>query len=305
MSLLHFIRKATNRILLPVGLAVERVEKQSWFRPKITTTRVGRFSIQVPSINPLSTLYTRNPDYTGHLGRLTTLLKRKYPELAAIDIGANVGDTACIIKSAEDIPILCIEGDDSIFGLLVSNLKQFQNVSVHKLFLGEKTGVMSVTMEKTGWNATLTPDASGTAAKIKVVSLDDFLDTQVGTINFKLVKIDTEGFDCSIIRGARKFIERAHPVITFEYNRDNMDAIGEPGLDTLFMLAELGYSRIIFHDEFGRFLCSTTLAERSLIRDLHAFADGKHGSIYYYDITTFHETDSNVALAFAAGEQKP
>src|SRR5258708_976117 len=103
MSLLHFIRKSTNRVLLPIGLAVERVEKQSWFRPKIVTAQVGRFLIQVPSINPLSTLYTRNPDYTGHLGRLTTLLKIKYPKLAAINIGANVGDTACIIKSAADI----------------------------------------------------------------------------------------------------------------------------------------------------------------------------------------------------------
>ena len=304
MNLLHHTRNLANKLLAPFSVALVPAEKPRWLRRKIVTAQVGRYSIQVPGTSPIATHYSRYPDHSGHLGRLTSLLKKKFPGLGAIDIGANVGDTACIMKSAEDIPLLCIEGDDFIFGFLERNLRQFQNTTAHKMFLGEKSGLLAVSLDKSGWNTTLIPDKAGTGPKIKIVSLDDFLAGQTEVAHFKLVKIDTEGFDCSIIRGAKKFIQQVHPVITFEYNRENMDTIGEPGLDTLFMLADLGYSDITFHDPFGRLLCSATLADRSLIRDLHDFADGKHPSIYYYDLTLFHESDDDVAQAFVAMERR-
>jgi FkbM family methyltransferase len=303
MPLLHQTRRFVNKLLSPVGFALVRVDKQPWFRPKMATTLVGRYSIQIPAVNPLSKLYIQNPGYTGHLGRVAALLKTKYPDLVAIDIGASVGDTACIIKSAADIPLLCIEGDDFTFGFLERNLRQFQNVTAHKMFLGEKTQTLAVNLEKDGWNTTLIPDADGSAPKVKIVSLDDFLAARPGTSAIKLVKIDTEGFDCSIIRGAGKFIGQVHPVITFEYNRANMAAIGENGLDTLAMLSRLGYSHAVFHDCHGRFFSAATLSNGEFIRDLHDYADGKHGAIYYFDFTLFHERDSDVARAFVKAER--
>jgi FkbM family methyltransferase len=303
MPLLHQTRQFVNKLLSPVGFALVRVEKQPWSRPKIVTLTIGRYSIQVPAINPLSTLYVRNPGYTGHLGRLAALLKTKYPGLVAIDIGANVGDTACIIRSAADVPMLCIEGDDFSFGFLERNLRQFQNVTAHKLFLGEKTQALAANIEKGGWNTTLTPDAGGSAHSVQIVSLDDFLAARTDTSAMKLVKIDTEGFDCSIIRGAGKFIAQAHPVISFEYNRDNMAALGEKGLDTLALLSSLGYSQAAYHDCDGRFFSSATLSNDGFIRDLHDYADGKHGAIYYFDLTVFHRDDDAAAGQFIEAER--
>ena len=303
MNFLHRTRNLANKLLAPFRVALVPAEKPQWLRRKIVTAQVGHYSIQVPGINPIATHYSKHPDYTSHLGRATSLLKKKFPNLGAIDIGANVGDTACIIKSAEDIPLLCIEGDNFTFGYLEANVRQFQNTTAHKIFLGEKSEMLAVSLAKGGWNTTLIPDKSATRPKIKIVSLDDFLETQADVGRYKLVKIDTEGFDCSIIRGAKKFIQHVHPVITFEYNRENMDAIGEPGLDTLFMLADLGYSDIAFHDPSGRLVCSATLADRSLIEDLHAFADGKHEAIYYFDLTIFHQSDCDVAQAFVEAER--
>lgn len=303
MHPLHQIRKAANRVLSPLGLAIERVEKQPWFRPNIVSVQVGRFTIQIPTINPLAKVYVRNPEYTGHLGRLAALLKAKYPDCAAIDIGANVGDTACIIKSAADVPVLCIEGDDFAFGFLEQNLPQLKNATAHKLFLGEKTETMAVNLDKAGWNTTLLPDETGAAGGVKIVSLDDFLAGQPQVERYKLVKIDTEGFDCRILRGARQFIGQVRPVITFEYNRDNMAALGENGLDTLAVLAGLGYTQAAVHDNEGRFFCSTSLADQATIRNLHDYADGKNAAVYYFDLTLFHGQDGDIAHAFAKGEQ--
>jgi FkbM family methyltransferase len=265
--------------------------------------QVGRYLIQVPGTNQLSATYAAFPDYSGHLGRLTTLLNNKYPGLTGLDIGANVGDTACIIKSAADIRLLCIEGDDLTFGLLEQNIRQFNNVSAYKMFLGEKTETISATLDKVGWNTTLIPNTAQNGKKIKIISLDDFLVTQSDTAAIKLVKIDTEGFDCSIIRGARKFLGRAEPVITFEYNRGNMDAIGEKGLDTLAMLSDLGYSLFGLHDASGRFFTMAPLSNDELIRDVHDYADGRNGTMPYYDFTLFHERDRDVAEGFSKIER--
>ena len=292
-----------NKFLSRLGFSLVGIEKQPWFHPKTIDSQVGRFSIRAPSINQIPALYARHPDYAGHLGRVTTLLRCKYPGIAAIDIGANVGDTACIIKSAEDIPLICIEGDDLTFGFLTQNICQFQNTTAHKLFLGEKTEMLSVNLEKRGWNATLIPNKGACTQEVKIVSLDDFLATQSNTSAIKLLKIDTEGFDCSIIRGAKGYIQDVHPVINFEYNRDNMAALGEKGLDTLAMLSTLGYSQVAFHDAAGRFFSMALLSDDEFIRDIHDYADGRNGEIYYFDITLFHGCDQDVAHSFGIGER--
>lgn len=304
MSFFHHVSKVLNQLLGPVGIAVKRIEKSPWncFK-KIVTTQVGRYSIQVPTLNPIARHYTLFPNWASQLGRLTSVLKKKYANLAAIDVGANVGDTACIIKSAEDIPLLCIEGDGFTFGFLQKNIAQFRNTTAQQLFLGEKTDVASVDIEKAGWNTTLKPGTTSSTSTIQLTSLDDVMAKQSNQQAFKLLKIDTEGFDCRIIRGAVDFIQIVSPVITFEYNRGNMDAIGELGLPTFSMLQGLGYGRIAFHDQDGRFLLSATLADGGLIRDLHEYADCLRGRIGYLDITVFHEMDTDLADSFVALER--
>jgi FkbM family methyltransferase len=303
MPLFNSLRLFTNKVLAPAGFAVQRVKKNNPWGSAIVTTRIGRFSIRVPRTNQVSTEYQDNPCYMSELAELASLLKKKYPGLSAIDIGANVGDTACIIKTAVDIPLVCIEGNDYTFGLLEENIRQFQNVTAYKLFLGEKTGTMTATFEKAGWNTTIKPGQGDGAQTISLVSLDDFLATKPVASGCKLMKIDTEGFDCSIIRGAAKFLQQSRPALMFEYNRDNMEAIGEKGTDTLAMLRDLGYSQVIFHDCNGRFFTANALSDDALVGDLLDYADGKHGAIYYFDLTMFHREDTDVALEFIKAER--
>jgi len=303
MPLFHRIRKATNRLLSPLGLSVERVEKKPWFGSEIVTTRVGQFEIRVPSSSPISTHYTRCPGYSFYLGTLAALLKYKYPNLVAVDIGANVGDTACIIESAAAIPLLCIEGDDLSFSILQENIRQFAGAKAFKLFLGEKSGSLGVSTQKDGWNTTLIPIERGPSRKVNLVSLDEFLASRPERPSIKLLKIDTEGFDCSIIRGAQTYLGQVHPVITFEYNRDNMAALGEKGLDTLALLARLGYDCVAFHDCDGRFFDAAPLSDDRFVRNIHEYADGKHAAVYYFDLTLFHKGDQDVASAFVNGER--
>ena len=254
MHLFHQLRLFANELLAPVGFSIEREQKRPWVwcEPN-ATVKVGNYTIAIPRTNPLAEVYLRYPDSASHLGQLVSLLEKKYPHLSAIDIGANVGDTACILKSAADIPILCIEGDAVSFGFLKENLKRFKNVSFKEMFLGERSGAIRADFEKGGWNTTIKPGASHSAKSVELTSLDDLLSSQANRSNYKLLKIDTEGFDCPIIRGGFRYINEVQPVIAFEYNRENMEAIGETGLDTLAALFKAGYSRIFFRHGAGGF----------------------------------------------------
>ena len=303
MPLFHQIRKSANKVLAPLGLALERVNRQPWFLTPVVNVQVGRFSIQMPANSPLPAHYRKHPDYTAFLARLAALVKGKYPAAAALDIGANVGDTASIIRSGADLPLLCIEGDDLTFRFLERNLRQFPHAAAHKLFLAEKSEALSLSQDKSGWNTTLIPDQGAHARKVNMVSLDDFLGAQPAAPDYKLLKIDTEGFDCSIIRGAKNYIGRTRPVLSFEYNRDNMSALGEKGLDTLNLLQQLGYAEMALHDCEGRFFDAVALADEKFVRNIHDYADGKNAAVYYFDFTLFHEQDRDLALAFAAGER--
>lgn len=306
MSFLHWTRLFVNRLLSPFGFEINRVKKQlldTVLNPSLAI-QVGRYSIQVPTESPLSGIYAHDrPQQPLELGRLTSLVKKKFSSLTVVDIGANVGDSACIIKTAEEVPILCIEGDEYIFDFLQKNIAQFQNVTARKLFLGETTKKIRASFEKSGWNLTLKPNETSTQT-VNLTTIDDFIFGEPGWQTFKLVKIDAEGFDCAIIRGAKNFLREVQPVIHFEYNRENMDAIGESGVDTLMLLSGLGYSRLALHDHFGRFFCSTTLSEKNFIKELHDYADGVRSAIDYYDITAFHGNDIDLAAEFEEIERR-
>lgn len=304
MSLLHRLRQFLNDLVAPFGIGIARVSRRPWsWRRGTGMAQVGRFKIEIPQHNPLGMVYDENPQFAGQLGRLTSIVKKKYPNASAIDVGANVGDTACIIKSAEDIPVMCIEGDAATFVYLQRNIAQFRDASAHNLFLGENTAEVHANLENRGWNLTIIPNAAAASSRIKIVRLDDYIAAQPAVHTCKLLKIDTEGFDCSIVRGATRLLEEVAPVITFEYNRGNMDKIGEPGLPTLELLEQLGYSTIVFHDQDGRLLLATTLGEHALIKDVHEYADCVHGRVGYLDITTFHERDTDLASEFIAEER--
>ena len=138
------------------------------------TATVGKFPIQMPGYNPQLINYQLYPDLNIQLGRLATAIYRKYPGMTVIDVGANVGDTIAVLKSAIDVSIIGIEGDDVSYAYLEKNTVQFSNVSLIKTYLGEHSGNEKVSIEKSGWNTTLIPDAAG-EKQISFKTLDEVI----------------------------------------------------------------------------------------------------------------------------------
>lgn len=268
------------------------------------TVTVGKFPIQMPGNNIQLINYQLYPDLNIQLGRLAAAIYKKYPGMTVIDVGANVGDTIAVLKSAVEVPVIGVEGDDTSFQFLEKNVIQFSNVFIVKTFLGEKTQETKVSMDKSGWNNTIIPDAGGTQ-QITLKTLDEVISSgSFGKADIKLLKVDVEGFDTIVLRGAAAIIHQHKPVLFFEYNRENMIAINEHGLSTILSFREEGYRKIAFFDHKGTLVAATDLQNEEVIKYLHEYISSKHNLLGYYDICIFHEADTAVADDFLQNEKK-
>jgi FkbM family methyltransferase len=298
------MKKTIRRFFQYFGYDIIKVPRSSFLK-KDKIVKVGKFYLTIPKNNPLQYTYIEQKDFSSEVLRLAEHVHEKYPDLIFLDVGANIGDTAAMVKSAKDIPIISIEGDEFSFSYLQKNVQQFNKIQTFNYYLGDKEESMNVDLQKKGWNTTIIPD-NKSETKIEIITLDTFLSTHFTTVEInkiKLFKIDTEGFDTIIIRGAQNFIKQTKPVIYFEYNRDNMSAIKEDGLTSIFALKEIGYDKIIFYDDKGKFILGTDITNKEIISDLHNYANGKNSLIYYYNICMFHANDNDLAQKVISTEK--
>lgn len=290
------IRKLLNKVGYDIIKVNVHDESKAGLVKKVV---VGKFTIDMPGNNPQISTYKYRPDANDLLGILAVHVAAKYPGMTLIDIGANVGDTIAVIKTAIETPIIGIEGDPISYGFLERNTKQFKDITILKEFLGEKRQTLQVALEKSGWNTTLIPTENKSGQSLSLKTLDEVLEeNQLAGKNSKILKVDTEGFDTIILRGAGGLIQQHHPVIFFEYNRANMEAIQEDGLSTLFSLEKYGYSSVIFFDNYGRYMLTTPLSQQELIRQLHQYSEDNVSQIGYYDVCLFHDSDADIAKTF-------
>ncbi|NOT90683.1 FkbM family methyltransferase [Ferruginibacter sp.] len=297
------MRKIIRRLFNKFGYEIIRTSTEyRGDRNKTHKVNVGNFILSMPGNNPLVRHYERFPKYNIKLGQLAGIILKKYPDAVMLDVGANVGDTVAVVRSAVNIPIIAVEGDEFTYSFLQKNAPLFEQLEIINQFLGEESKEQSVDMLKEGWNTTIIPKESnsGNSKVLNFKTLDDVLTvSKFGrSKKVKLIKVDAEGYDTIILRGALKTIAEFKPVLFFEYNRENMDTIGEMGLPTLFSMANYGYDRIAILDNHNRCVVHTTLSQKDIIKQLHDYADGEKGLIPHYDICIFHSLDSDILDEF-------
>ena len=271
---------------------------------KDSSVLVGKYPIVMPGNNLQLGNYKIYPELNSQLGRLAAVMFKKYPGMTVIDVGANVGDTIAVLKSAIDLPVIAVEGDDVCFGFLQKNIQQFQNVSIIKSYLGEKSQSINVNLQHAGWNTTIIPEETGNR-QIIFNTLDEII-TSGGFAKrqLKLLKVDVEGFDTIVLRGATEVILLHKPVLFFEYNRKNMKVINEDGLSTILSFEKFGYNKIIFFDHKGNLVLASDMQNTEVIIYMHNYISSEKNLLAYYDICIFHKADTETAAAFLSQESK-
>jgi FkbM family methyltransferase len=144
------------------------------------------------------------------------------PGDTVIDVGANIGLLTVPLKQAvgEKGRVLAFEPQPRMFELLRENIEQNDlAVEIFPLGLGEvfgKAGLPHIDYER--------PDNFGgvslvPGSEVKIATLDSFNLDQCN-----LIKIDVEGMEADVLRGARGMIGRLHPLLYVENDRIDRSA---------------------------------------------------------------------------------
>ena len=249
----------------------------------------GNNYAEIISIHPLF-----NAPLVDLVYNLSAELKR---ELFFIDIGAACGDTVLLIEERCPGAIreyLCVEGDAEFSMYLRKNMAQFQNVQIIQTMLaGESTYVNELVKHHKGTAACLGKE------KVKALPLDDVLEE----IKFipDIIKIDVDGFDGEVIRGARKLLSINRPAVIFEWHPKLCTNAGQSCETHFKVLNECGYNRFLWFDntgEFSHFSSSSDFNTITLTRDFLIKVNQRRDQ--HFDIIAFHETRNIDAIKIAS-----
>lgn len=236
----------------------------------------------LPITHSLPWNVAKHPTYSTNFGQIVADAKLSSHDII-IDIGANVGDTVALVRNESDAKIICIEGDEKYFDYLTKNTFNEKNIELIKTFVGETSGNNNTSLKVENGTARLVVDDKST---VQLKSLDDLLLNSLADKKLALIKIDTDGYDNKIIRGAKQLIIKHQPILFFEYDPYFLQLNNEKGTDIFELLSSWGYKRYTLYDNLGEKICNCTLYQMDVIRDLHNYFSGKNGK-KYMDIAAY------------------
>jgi len=173
------------------------------------------------------TLYYRGV----HEPPVTQWIKKELdPEMTILDIGANIGYYVLLESSVlnQNGSLYAIEPVPSTYGILQKNiaLNQLSNVTTYQYAVGSAPGeAMIEVTEKRNWShiahsnlsakrANLISDATYQSVPVPMTTVDLFVqEQQIENVNF--IRMDVEGFETEIIKGAIHTLTNHRPLKVF------------------------------------------------------------------------------------------
>ena len=264
---------------------------------------IGDFTLALPKTHMLPEYLAIHPYYSMNLGRIAGYIQEFFKNFTIIDVGANIGDSVALIRSAGiQTKIHCIEGEPEFLKYLEQNIRQFEGIIVHKTYLGDTLASIDIeNINSREGTSKIETEATGISANgLHIIPLDQLNADFTG---LKLLKIDTDGYDFKILRGAKETLAKYKPVIFAEYSPRDFVQV-DPGYMKVFdMLAALGYDKIIFYDNYGVLLTVGSTSQINDITILSEYVLNKKASFPYFDICIFHRDDDELFSNILKQEQ--
>jgi FkbM family methyltransferase len=187
--------------------------------------------------------------YEPHFAELFALLVR--PGDRCVDVGANVGvHTVRLARLAgRDGAVIAVEPEPGLVRRAQRNilLNNLANVRLINAAASDCAGEMSLYRpdpeDTNRARASLLRHAylTGDTITVPVVTVDDVC----GDDRVTLIKIDVEGHEAAVVRGAARTIERDAPAVIFEYAPELLDDAA--ARSTFGWLAGRGYAMFAVH----------------------------------------------------------
>ena len=169
--------------------------------------RIGAIELELPLSHELPFYRKDHPAYGENVGRIAAELGGP-----VVDIGANVGDTAAVVRQAADVPILCVEGDDRYFGLLQRNATRI-GPPLELEHAWVDAPARAAVVRRRG-----TAQVAAGDVPVRTRTLAAILADHPRFAEPALLKIDADGHDVQILLAELELLARLRPALFFEYD---------------------------------------------------------------------------------------
>jgi FkbM family methyltransferase len=184
-----------------------------------------------------------------------------------IDVGANIGAIALpVAAKQQQWKVIAIEAHRGLSNVLAANTlnNQLYNVEVICGAVGAESGI--TTFPSVSLSSKINFGSLGThlnevrSERVLMLSLDDFAPP-----NTRVIKVDVEGAEAQVLRGAGNLIEKIRPIWLLEANRADPyhGYTEESAHETMRVLSDAGYSLFWFFAPFTTANSSKAPAQRS------------------------------------------
>jgi FkbM family methyltransferase len=254
------------------------------FGPDSITASVHGISLQMPAEHLLPMYVSMHPNQEKPLVELALKLHQNDGFLHAIDVGANIGDSALMMRKV--VPsgaILCVEGSERFLPYLQANLATHvdreSSFFVESVLLGERDEALQLSLSAGYGTASLKESVEYSQFR----SLDSLLrDVKYCAFEWNLVKIDTDGHEQEILNGATNFIAKRRPALFIEYAPRALSEKGSDRLEMFRWLAKFGYTNLAIFTSAGEPLIRLNTSDLQLIDDLAAYS--LNSGQFHYDV---------------------
>jgi len=139
--------------------------------------------------------------------------KEEFLQGVAIDIGANIGNHSLYFSDYFK-KVYSFEPNKNTFNLLSYNASLVDNIECFNYGLSDKESTCPMTFDKKNiGGAKLASGISSNTVSVSLKTLDQSID--LGE-QIRLLKIDVEGHELEVLKGAKKTITTHQPIIIFE-----------------------------------------------------------------------------------------
>jgi FkbM family methyltransferase len=165
----------------------------------------------VPEGDYVAQTVSRGAKNTGY----NNFLKLMKPNArTAIDVGANIGEITYALSRFSH-QVHAFDPVTDTYDLLQKNVahNNIRNAMTYCLGLGDKpeTAIISLSTNTCGANARVVGNTTRATEQMQIVTLDSFCFADVD-----ILKIDVEGFELDVLKGAEQTITRDMPIIQLE-----------------------------------------------------------------------------------------
>lgn len=224
-----------------LGLVTKRLPS-----PQIRVVDGIRWELDLSEVIDASLFFSGS--FEPHAER--TIARHLGPGMTAIDVGANIGYHA--LKMARCVGpkgrVLAIEPAARAVARLQRNLalNSFSNVEVVVAASGDRDVDSAELLVQSSYP--LSGHGGSQRELVRLVRLDTLVgERQLARVG--LIKIDVDGQEGRVLRGARSTLERFRPVLFFELTPSAVVAMGDSPDEIFDLLLRTGYS---ICDESGR-----------------------------------------------------